>query len=334
VNVVSVRVSREGFGNHHPVTPTSAARLLDVDPDLGRFLSAEDRYEAEQVAVPVQHVQKGPLDIDALLKRSRAFAAIVLDGLLVDRLQLGDQASLRLVGPGDVVSLPGPSPSMLITHATRQVASPVRLALLGSEVLLAARRWPRLVVGLHVRMADQADRITAQLAICQLPRVDQRLLAMMWLLAESWGQVTSVGTSVPLSLTHDVLGELIGARRPTVTLALGELSERGALVRQDRGWLLVEPPPVASGSLPKIEQPVLLGGDGSAWAAAPADDSLITKQSRAELAQTVARLRQEYVRNVEHHQQRLVRLATTRERCRRMRKRVSGQRRRRRLAPS
>lgn len=44
-------------------------------------------------------------------------------------------------------------------------------------------------------------------------------------------------------LTHDALGALVGARRPTITLAVRELTDRGAIVRQDQGWLLVEPPP-------------------------------------------------------------------------------------------
>ena len=52
----------------------------------------------------------------------------------------------------------------------------------------------------------------------------------MWLLAESWGRVTQAGIRLPLGLTHDVLGALVGARRPTVTLALRELTERGAIL--------------------------------------------------------------------------------------------------------
>ena len=108
------------------------------------------------------------------------------------------------------------------------------MAILGSEVLIAAHRWPRIVAGLNARIGEQSERLTTQLAICQLPRVDQRVLAMMWLLAESWGRVTAAGTTLPLALTHDALGALVGARRPTVTLALGELTDRGAIVRQDR----------------------------------------------------------------------------------------------------
>jgi hypothetical protein len=78
--------------------------------------------------------------------------------------------------------------------------------------------------------------------ICQLPRVDERLLALMWLLAESWGQVTPAGTLLPIALTHAALGGLIGARRPTVTLALGNLTAAGVIRRQPRGWLLLGSP--------------------------------------------------------------------------------------------
>ncbi len=148
--------------------------------------------------------------------------------MLLHELQVGDQLALRLVGPGDVLSLSGSPPSML-AGSRCTAALQTRLALLSTEILMAAHRWPRLVAGLHVRMAEQSERLGIQLAICQLPRVDQRLLALMWLLAESWGHVTSVGTRLPIALTHDALGALIGARRPTVTLALRELTERGAI---------------------------------------------------------------------------------------------------------
>jgi len=58
-------------------------------------------------------------------------------------------------------------------------------------------------------------------------------MALMWLLAESWGRVTPAGIRLPLSLSHEVLGGLIGSRRPTVTLALTKLAEQGSLTRQD-----------------------------------------------------------------------------------------------------
>ena len=172
-------------------------------------------------------------------------------------------------------------------------------------------------------MAEQSDRLATQLAICQLPRVDQRLLAMMWLLAESWGQVTSAGTTLPLTLTHDTLGGLVGARRPTVTLALGELTDRGAIVRQDRGWLLLEPPPESSGTTKKLEEPRLLNGIGSTWLDG-SEQPHADIESQRELQETVMRLREEHARNVERFNQRLRRLTSLREACIDSRRKLTG----------
>jgi CRP-like cAMP-binding protein len=238
-------------------TSRSTVYLLDVDPDIAEFLSSEERAEAHRVTLPVRELEKGPVDVSGLLEATDAFAGVLVSGMLVQRLRVGEQIGLRLLGPGDVLSLTRQPGSMLISHAETQVVAAGRLALLGREVLLAAHHMPRLLAGLHVRVAEQTDRLAAQLVICQLPRVDQRLLAILWLLAESWGQVTPAGTSLPLTFTHDVLGGMVGARRSTVTLALGELSERGALVRQDRGWLLLEPPPSPSEPPPEVESPRL-----------------------------------------------------------------------------
>ena len=49
---------------------------------------------------------------------------------------------------------------------------------------------------------------------------------------------------IPLALTHRILGQLVGARRPTVSTALSELAERNELVRRpDGSWLLRGRPP-------------------------------------------------------------------------------------------
>jgi CRP-like cAMP-binding protein len=219
-------------------TPSSV-RLLDVEPDLGTWLTSEERELAEQVAVPLLNLGPGELAPSSLRSWEGAFGAIVLDGMVLHRIAIGEHPALMLLGPGDMLTLDAPGPAMLVDGGYR-VTSSAALAVLEGHMLLAIRRFPQLSVALHRRMADQQERLAAQLVSCQLPRVEDRLLAMMWLLAESWGRVTSSGTAVPVSLTHDALGELIGAKRPTVTLALRELSARGGLVRTDQGWLLVE----------------------------------------------------------------------------------------------
>jgi hypothetical protein len=55
--------------------------------------------------------------------------------------------------------------------------------------------------------------------------------------------VTSNGTVVPLNLSHRVIAQLVGARRPTVSTAMAELARSGAIQRLDSGgWLLVGEP--------------------------------------------------------------------------------------------
>lgn len=312
----------------------ASARLLELEPDIARFLPPAQQAEAERLSVPVLRLEQGPFDIDAVLTRARSFAAILLDGMLLHRLRVGDQPALRLLGPGDVVSLSGNQRTLLLADSAHRVAASTRLALLGDEVLVAVRRWPLLAPGLHILPAAQYERLAAQLVICQLPRVDQRLLGLMWLLAESWGHVTSVGTTLPLSLTHDVLGELIGARRSTVTLALGELSERGALVRQDLGWLLLEAPPRPTRVLPTIDHPALLADASSSWAATVTPPAQGPDFSHAELRDMVARLRVEHEERVARFEERLRRAVSSRQRARDTRHRLERQALTRREAPS
>jgi hypothetical protein len=63
-------------------------------------------------------------------------------------------------------------------------------------------------------------------------------LAIFELIADQWGYVTPNGRRIPLHLTHQTLGGLVGARRSTVTLALHNLADQGQLVKYSNGWLL------------------------------------------------------------------------------------------------
>jgi len=78
----------------------SAVKLLEVEPDIGRFLTPEERAAVtEAVSVPVATVLKGEF---TLLDEGKPFAALVLEGMLFQRLRVGDQVALRLLGPGDI----------------------------------------------------------------------------------------------------------------------------------------------------------------------------------------------------------------------------------------
>jgi CRP/FNR family transcriptional regulator, cyclic AMP receptor protein len=313
-------------------TGSQTVALLDVEPELRAYLAPEERELVSRVSIPVALVAAGALDIDELLDDAGAFGAVILDGILLHRMSIGDQYALRLLGPGDMLSRTGTFRTALLGGSSYRATSPLRVAMFDDRVLLIARRFPRLFAGLQIRLAEQHQRLAAQLVVCQLPRVEDRLLALMWLLAESWGRVTASGTVLPLALTHDALGELIGARRPTVTLALKELADRGSLFRQDGEWLLLEPPPQSAPPGPEGAEPQLTRAGPMRWrevipAPQPEPAHLIrSEQAIEELMSTLAVLRDSHVRTRGETRARLERTQRIRERTRSLREEISRQR--------
>ena len=307
----------------------STVGLLEVEPDIGGFLTPEERAAvAEEVSAPVATVLKGDF---TLRGEPESFGAVVLEGMLFQRLRVGQRVAPRLLGPGDILAVGGTLRSALLREAECRAAAPSKLALLDNGVLSAARRWPRLMAGLHARIGEQSERLAVQLVIRQLPRVEERLLALLWLLAESWGRVTPVGTAVPVSLTHDALGELIGARRSTATLALSELTERGAIVRQNGSWLLLESPPEPIGEMPSVEGPRLFSDAPSSWARTDTHAELDAIW-RVELRETFVSVQEQHQRDVEDYRERLSGFASAREQSWLTRREIARQALKRRAA--
>ncbi len=320
---------------HPGVNPAQTVALLAVEPDLRAYLAPEERQLVSRISIPVQMFPPRAFDIDGVLQEAGAFAAVILDGVLLHRMSIGDQPALRLLGPGDMLSRTGGLRTALLGHSSYRATGQLRLAMLDDRVLLTARRFPRLFAGLQVRLADQYQRLAAQLVICQLPRVEDRLLSLMWLLAETWGRVAPSGTVVPIALTHDALGELIGARRPTVTLALKELADRGSLFRQDGEWLLLEPPPQGPAPHPIRAEPQVTAPLPTRWADAAARDAAANGRHSVpapprptidELLSTISVLRDSHTRTRSETTARLERSRTVRERTRSLRDQIERQR--------
>jgi hypothetical protein len=216
-------------------------RLLDLDSDLADALGrdgtarARDRVGAATVRLKAGSWQPELLAPDV----RRPFAMVVCHGLIVRELDLAGTVTADLLGPGDIVAVGNAGEPLLTTGEHWHVSGRATVAILDDRVLPALHAWPALSSRLIARAARQAARAAEQRAISQLPRVELRIRALLWHLAERWGRMSAGGVVVPLELTHSALGHLVGARRPTVTLALSELSRDGAVVRRDDGaWLL------------------------------------------------------------------------------------------------
>jgi CRP-like cAMP-binding protein len=114
---------------------------------------------------------------------------------------------------------------------------------LDSDFALRVTRYPEVMSTLFGRALKRSRHIAVNMAIVQQPRIDLRLHMLFWELADRWGTVRQDGVHVPLYLTHSTLADLVAARRPTVTKALGELAERSTVMWTGEDWLLPGDPP-------------------------------------------------------------------------------------------
>lgn len=218
--------------------------LLDEEPDLGADLPASE-LEAARGRALASVIELAPPSWDTTEVCSQADAGwlglFMLDGLLIRRVTVGRRSTCELLGPTDVFrpwdadAEYAPLPISLDWIVVKRT----RLAILDSSFVLRIARWPQLTGRIVGRLAHRARYQSLAQTVSHLPRADARLLILFWLLAERWGTVGTDGVSVTLPLTHEILAMLVGAHRPTVTIALQRLNRAGFLIRErsDR-WLL------------------------------------------------------------------------------------------------
>ncbi len=222
---------------------SSSVVLLDQDPDLAGDLDLEELAQARQraitsaVTVPRGRWHPGEIAADPV----GGIGLFVLDGLLVRRVTVAQRAACELFGPGDIFrpwDADGEYEPLAITLEWR-VLEDTRLAILDADFAVRMARWPSINAQLIARVARRARHLALIQAVTHEPRTHARLLVLFWLLAERWGTVTRDGIRVALPMTHELLAMLIGARRPSVTLALKRLAMAELLVREHRDcWMI------------------------------------------------------------------------------------------------
>jgi len=218
------------------------ASLLDLDPDLGELMDDARRAAARHALIAVVHPLKpGPWDVERLRDAGPEHVGLlIVEGLLAREVVLSDNVSCELLGAGDLIR-----PWQF--HAEQLLRAEVRWTVLdGGRVAVVDRRlgsqlaqYPEVNAMLIDRLCERAQRLAVSQAICQLNGVDRRLLALFWQLADRWGVVRREGVVVELALTHALIGNLVGAQRPTVSLALHAMAASGLMRRGDSGaWIL------------------------------------------------------------------------------------------------
>ena len=222
--------------------------IVEADPDLGELLAPDELQRARRDALArVQRLSTGEWDAAAAIEAdSHHRGFLIVDGLLSRTVEVMGRRCCELLGHGDVMR-PwrwDDEGSHVRAEIGWMVLEPTRLAVLDHGLVQRMVPWPELGVELFNRGTRRAHHLAVALAIAHHQRVDDRLLLTLWHLAERWGRVAADGVIVPLPLSHQRLADLVGAHRPSVTTAMGDLTRSGAISRRENGdWVLHGAPP-------------------------------------------------------------------------------------------
>lgn len=222
--------------------------IVEADPDLAELIEPRElgraRHEARAQLLRLWPGDWNAADSVQPGRHHRGF--LIVDGLLTRDVQVLGRQCVELLGHGDVMrpwSWDGEG-SHVHAEIGWTVLEPTGMAVLDQQLVSRIAPWPQLGVELFNRGTRRAHALAVSLAISYHQRVDDRLMLTLWHLAERWGRVHTEGIIVPLPLSHQRLADLVGAHRPSVTTALGELARAGSLSRRENGdWVLHGTPP-------------------------------------------------------------------------------------------
>jgi CRP/FNR family transcriptional regulator, cyclic AMP receptor protein len=222
--------------------------VLLADPDLGSGLEGRRLERAQQECIAVEVVVGtgawSPEEAEGEAARG-GIGLLILGGLLVRRTGTGGRYGAELLGPGDLLRPweHDGEDATLPFDASFQVIERLHLAVLDRKSAARMAAYPEITGALVGRAMRRARHLAVSMAIAHYPRIDRRLLLLLWHLADRWGRVTPHGIDIPLRLTHTLLADLVASGRPSVTIALAQLEHEGHLSRRDHLFVLHGEPP-------------------------------------------------------------------------------------------
>ena len=192
--------------------------------------------------VTVMDVPRGPWEPPASQDDGH-LGYLLLGGIVLRELCIARDWSAEMLGEGDFIRPWLEDASSFVT-ARWSVVEPARAAVLDANAAAQICRYPELFDELLERAVRRSRSLAVHALIEGVHRIEDRLHLLFWHLAERHGQRQNGHVVMPIRLTHAHLARLVGARRPTVTTALGRLEERGDVRRGSEGWLITGDPPV------------------------------------------------------------------------------------------
>jgi CRP/FNR family cyclic AMP-dependent transcriptional regulator len=208
------------------------AYLLDADDELAAEFDVAGRVAVRQLATArVLQVGVGECDLGAWFDLARdGPGLLILDGLVAFETRTGDRVAAELVGAGDLLQAPSLLTDDLLERTCQwNVLRPTRLALLDGEFVERVRPFPEVIRAMLRRACRRTAGLDVLRAITSQPRLEVRLVLLLWHLAARWGRVEPAAVSLSLPLTHRLLGQLVAAERPSISHALKRLAQAGMI---------------------------------------------------------------------------------------------------------
>jgi hypothetical protein len=204
--------------------------LLDADGELADEFDVRTRVAARQLATAkVLQADVGACDLGPWLEAARdGLGLLILDGLLALETRVGGRTAAELVGAGDLLQPTDPASDQLLASTCRwRVLRPTRFSLLDADFSDRVRPFPQITRTLMRRVCRRPMELDVLRAITSQPRLEVRLVLVLWHLAARWGRVEPTGVRLSLPLTHRLLGQLVAAERPSISHALKRLAQAG-----------------------------------------------------------------------------------------------------------
>ena len=259
-----------------PVRRRSFVRLLELDPELAAGLSEEEARRAMKYLVArTTHVPAGSWEPEHefLPEEPRSLGLLIVDGLLTRRVEVRGGSSLELLGPGDLIRPwdADRTPEDVMRTASWCALGATEVAWLDHEFAALCAHWPEVGANLLKRTMQRTCALACHLAISHIVGVELRILRLLGHLAERWGRVTRMGVLVPVPLTNEMIGTIIGARPPSVSTALRKLLRADLVVRRPDGtWLLHHQAVTGDAGRPELVADAAACGEADADASAVA----------------------------------------------------------------
>jgi CRP/FNR family transcriptional regulator, cyclic AMP receptor protein len=233
-------VDAVGVSSRATVIGTDIVPVLLADPALAGSLCGERLHHATDAALATRKTLTRRNDGELGAAVAGGFGLLVLDGYVLRQVSVGSRCAAELLGPGDILQpwVDDHAGATIPFDPSWRIVEQVTCAALDRGFADRVARWPEVAEAVTQRMIERSRALGGLLLAGRLPHLEARLLALFCQLADRWGVMRRDGRLIPIRLTHQMLGLLIGAQRPSVTSALSKLARDGVLVRSQDGWLV------------------------------------------------------------------------------------------------